>query len=295
MELVYDSAYAEQQRNRIISAMRTELGDDGRAVIGLSGGLDSDVVARLTVQALGTRRVKLFNVLQEGMEDRHVQNARNTAEDLGVPLQTLDLVGIPRTFIAAMAAADPAETFQRDGLLDLGRAKCSLRTMILSTYQDRGYVVIGTSNRTEIETGFFLPFGDGIWHFGPIAHLYKSQVIALALRCGTRPDVIRQPPSAGFWPGQEDLEDLAYWLYNRGPIGRQRVFTDNDDAEVQKIRALLTIEAIDKTLVAFASGAADVAAGATSGLPVEVVVRLRQLCDQAVRTKRRPFGRQLDP
>jgi len=295
MELLLDTQTLGKEVERIASALRSELGDDGHAVIGLSGGLDSDVVARLTVRAVGAERVKLFTVLQQGMEERHRQHAQDTAEALGIPLRKIDLGNMSHTFITAMALADPTESFQPEGLLDPSRAKCSLRTVILSTYQDRGYVVVGTSNRTEIETGFFLPFGDGIWHFGPIAHLYKSQVILLAHSVGSRPEVIAQPPSAGFWPGQEDLEDLAYWLYNCGPIACQRLFTDEDDARVQKIRIQLSIESIDKTLFALAQNLDDTRISAVSGLPTEIVVRFRQLRERAQRSKGRALGSRLTP
>ncbi len=293
MEALLNTEDVGRESVRIVNALRHEL-DGVSAVIGLSGGLDSDVVARLTVEAVGAARVKLFTVLQEGMEDRHVRQARQTADDLGIPLRTVDLGGIPRGFVEAMSAADPDEAFQPDGLLDPARANCSLRTVILSTYQDRGYVVVGTSNRTEIETGFFLPFGDGIWHFGPIAHLFKTEVVSLAHVAGTRQEVILQPPSAGFWPGQEDLEDLAYWLHNGGPIGRQRVFTEEDDAQVQDIRAQLTLERIDRALLALAKGRSDVEASAASALPLVLVERLRLVREGAMRSKRRPMGCRLD-
>ena len=180
------------------------------------------------------------------------------------------------------------------GLLDPARAKCSLRTVIFSTYQDRGYVVLGTSNRTEFETGFFLPLGDGVWHFGPIAHLYKSQVMQLAPLAGSRPEVIIQPPSAGFWQGQEDLEDLSYWLYNGGPIGREVIFTDEDDIKVQEIRKQLSTEGVDQVLLALAQDAEDKDACAISSLPLMIVEQLRKLCENAREKKHRPLGRRLD-
>jgi len=192
-----------------------------------------------------------------------------------------------------MNNADPDEGFQPGGLLDPARAKCSLRTPIFSTYQDRGYCVMGTSNRTEIETGFFLPLGDAVWHFGPIAHLYKSQVMAVARVVGTSDAVLSQPPSAGFWSGQEDLEDLSYWLLNAGPIGREREFTDEDVAQVEQIRTELTIERVDRALLALVRGLGDVQVAAASDLPLSLVERLRALTLNAARLKRRALGTRL--
>jgi NAD+ synthase len=202
------------------------------AVIGISGGLDSDVVARIIHRITGHERLKLFLVIQQNMEKKHVENARNLAIDLNVELKEIDISDLPEIFISRLSQADSEENFLPKGLIDPSRAKCSLRTPIFSTYQDRGYIVIGTSNRTEIETGFFLPFGDGIAHIKPIAHLYKSQVIQLASHMGTKQEVIDQPASAGFWEGETDLEDLAYWLYNKGPIKQERNFSKEADNEV---------------------------------------------------------------
>lgn len=281
---------ARTEVQTIAEALRNWLAPESRAVVGLSGGIDSDVVARLLVQAIGRQRLKLFTVIQDGMEPRHLQQARDTAGNLDLPLAEIDLIGFPERLITAMSTGDPSESFQPQGLLDPARAKCSLRTPILSTYQDRGYCVIGTSNRTEIETGFFLPLGDAIWHFGPIAHLYKSEVMAIARVIGTSDPVMRQPPSAGFWPGQEDLEDLSYWLLNAGPIGREREFTDEDVVEVGRIRATLTTERVDRALHAFSSGLGDNDAAAASELELAIVQRLRQLTVAAARTKHRPLG-----
>jgi NAD+ synthase len=283
-------AEARAEANHITAALREWLAPEARAVVGLSGGLDSDVVARLLVQAIGKQRLKLFTVIQDGMEPCHLEQARDTAADLALPLAEINLMGFPERFIAAMRAADSTEAFMPQGLLDPARAKCSLRTPVLSTYQDRGYCVIGTSNRTEIETGFFLPLGDAIWHFGPIAHLYKSEVMAIARVIGTSEPVLRQPPSAGFWPGQEDLEDLSYWLLNAGPIGREREFTDEDVVEVERIRSTLTIDRVDRALLALRRGLADAEAAAACDLELAIVEKLRLLTAAAARTKHRALG-----
>jgi len=277
----------------IVGALRTWLSGNDRAVIALSGGLDSDVTARLVVRAIGRERVKVFTVIQDDMDPRHLANARKLAVDLDAPLAEVDLTGFPERFMTAMSDADPRENFLPTGLLDPARAKCSLRTVALSTYQDRGYVVVGTSNRTELETGFFLPLGDGIWHIGPIVHLYKSEIFRLAPVLGTRKEVIEQPPSAGFWQGQEDLEDLSYWLLNAGPIGKEREFTDDDDEAVRKIRESLTAERVDKALLAFSLGGNAQQASLSSGLPQSIAARLEELVQRAKPLKQRPFGQRL--
>lgn len=277
------------EADRITRFLTDHLSADERVVVGVSGGLDSDVVARLAVRALGPARVKLFLVRQRDFSPVFVDNARALARDLGVLLAEVDLSPFPRKLIAALADADPSEGFRPDAVIDPNRAKCSLRTFVLSTYQDRGYVVLGTSNLTEISLGFFLPFGDGIWHLGPIAHLYKSEVFALARLIGSATAVIEQPPSAGFWEGETDLHDLAHWLTIGRPVGRERDWSDEELAEVDRIHQALDFDRLDAALRLLPQ-ADDVRVGADSGLPVDVVAKLRAVVARAATIKNRPFG-----
>jgi NAD+ synthase len=285
---------AEVEVERILGFLNGEIGEYP-AVVAVSGGLDSDVVARLTVRAIGAPRTKLFVVLQDDMDPRHLMNAETMAGEVDVPLVRIDLRGMPVRLIEAMAAGDPAEQFSPTGILDPARAKCSVRTPILSTYQDRGYVVVGTSNRTELETGFFLPFGDGLAHVQPIIHLYKMQVRCLAMSLGVRQEVLDQPASSGFWLGAEDLWDIAYWLFAGEPIRRDRSYTEEDLSEVTRIHSELATERVDHALMGIATGLADPAVSSVSGLTEPLVARLRKLVQVAQPRKQRPFFRRLEP
>lgn len=280
------------EADRIAAFLNDHLSSSQRVVVGVSGGLDSDVVARLAARALGPARVKLFMVLQRDFSPVFVENARGLARDLGAPLVEIDLSAFPRALIATLAEADPTQDFQPDGVIDPNRAKCSLRTFVLSTYQDRDHVVLGTSNLTEITLGFFLPFGDGIWHLGPIAHLYKSEVFALARVLNSAPAVIEQPPSAGFWEGETDLHDLAHWLTIGQPVGKERDWSEAELVEVERIHSALDFNRLDTALQLLAQ-ADDQRVADESGLPVDVVGRLRTVVARAAVTKNRPFGARL--
>lgn len=286
---------ARSEIERIISFLRQGVEEERQVVIGLSGGLDSDVVARLAIRALYRQRIKLFTAIQDEMEDRHLANARAVAAELEIPLVEIDLAGLPQELVRRMGQADPSQRFRPEGLLDPARMKCALRTVVLSSYQDRGLAIVGTSNRTELDLGFFLPLGDGLCHLAPIAHLYKSEVRELARGLGTAQEVLDQAPSAGFWKGQEDLEDLSYWLYCREPIAEEREFDESAVAEVQRIRSELTTVAIDHALVALSAGASEAAAAEESGLSSEIVSRIRQVAAAARSWKHRPLGESLYP
>jgi NAD+ synthase len=271
--------------DRLVELIRIEVTGDERAFVLVSGGLDSDVTARLAARAVTADRLKLATVIQDDMNPTHLDNARELARELGVNLVELDLRGTNLDVLYRLAVADPAERFDPLGLLDPARMKCSLRTVVLSSYQDRGYTVLGTSNRTESQLGFFLPFGDGVWHVGPIAHLYKTEVRLLAAELGTARRVCDQPPSAGFWSDQTDREDLGFWLVNRGPIQRERVFSDVEVGQAAVLSGRLDEAQIDNLLLAISNGEeADVSMGA------DIVEALVEIVRRSARLKTRPTG-----
>ncbi len=234
--------------NRIVNFIKDNFDNKQKAIIAVSGGLDSDIVTRLVYKALGKERIKLYIVIQDDMEKSHLKNAKKLAKDLDLELVKINLKKLPYKIVSEVQKSDKSEGFNKDGLLDVARTKVALRTVINSIYQDKGYKVIGTSNKTEIELSFFLPFGDGIAHLKPIAHLYKSEVFKIAKKLGVDKRVLKQPPSAGLWRGEKDLEDIAYWIYNKAPIQREIDFSKNDINEVKKIYQQLSIKKIDKVL-----------------------------------------------
>lgn len=277
------------EKQRIISFIRQYANDNEPVCVFVSGGLDSDVVARLCTEAVGKERVRLVFVLQDDMEEQYQKNAYQLAADLNVPIDKINLCGMNVELVKAAEQGNPS-LFCTDSLLDPNRAKCSLRTSLISSYQDKGFLIAGASNRTEMELGFFMPFGDNIAHFKPIAHLYKTQVVQLAGELHCRENVISQPPSAAFWIGQEDLTDLAYWMINHAPImGKGRKFSDEDDKNMRLIRAELTQEAVDHALYAINNEYAAEAAAELSGLPLEYISALRDIVVMAKKWKNRPL------
>ncbi len=280
---------AQKEARRIEDFLNQHLNSDDKAVVGLSGGIDADVVARLTCRAIGPDRLKLFIVIQEHLENKFIIHARNTAVSLGVPLVEIDLSHLSLPLLSAIAAADPSERFRIDGLLDPARIKSSLRTSVFSTYVERGYVVIGTSNRTEYELGFFLPLGDGAWHLGPIAHLYKSQVFAMARYLNCAKEVISQPPSGGFWSGETDLEDLSFWLVHGAPVREDRNWSAEDMLSFTRIHRILTFSNIDSVLSQLSTQQDDQLIGYSAEIPVDIVSRIRNLALKAGQIKTRPL------
>lgn len=280
---------------RIVGFLSSRIEPGQKAVLGVSGGIDSDVTARLAARALGADRLKLFTVVQADMELRHLHNARSLAAELRIPLVEIPLAPWAPALIDMLVEADPGEGFSGEAFLDIGRAKNSLRTVVYSTYHDRGYITLGTSNRTETECGFFVRLGDGIWHLGPLVHLYKTHVYQLAEALHCNPEVIRQPASAGYWTGESDLEDLAYWLVNEKPVGAQQYFSPAEIELAQSIWSELSFERIDRGLQTIAAGSLDAEViAADSALSVATAQRLLRLTQAARAIRGVPLGVRLE-
>ena len=284
----------QNEVKRIIDFISNYVCEGDKVVVPVSGGLDSDVVARLCVMALGNKRVRLFFVNQHNTEHKYLINVKNLSNDIGVPLAIIEIGSLNQVLIEILQQADPEVGFNPQSLLDPARANCSLRTAIISSYQDKGYLVAANSNRSEIELGFFMPFGDNLGHFKPISHLYKSEVKVLAEIIGSRKEVIDQLSSAGFWEGENDLEDIAYWIYNGGPIAGSTQFTEDDDENVQKIRVQLSQEKIDNCLIMFHTAASSQEIADEVGLPYAIVDALKNTVDTSYKLKRRVLMESLE-
>ena len=91
---------------RIIDFINNYVEDDETVIIPVSGGLDSDVTARLCCEALGKNRIKIFMVKEENLENKFIENARNLAQDLGIKLIEIELSGKSREIIEKLENAD---------------------------------------------------------------------------------------------------------------------------------------------------------------------------------------------
>ena len=238
----------EKEIEKIEEFIKSYVLENERVLILVSGGIDSDVVARLCYKALGKDRIKLLFVKETETEARFVKNVKNLAEDLEVPLTIVPFEGKSMEFIKILEQAENEPIFNSKLILDPAKAKCSMRSAIISSYQDKGLIIAGCTNLTEYELGFFMTFGDNLAHFKPIEHLYKTEIIQLAKEIGTRKEVIDQPATSGFWRKQEDLEDIAFWIFNQGPIMKARKFSKEEKEEIFKIKDQLTWKKIDNCL-----------------------------------------------
>ena len=267
--------------------------DGEKVVVPVSGGLDSDVVARLCCRSLGSSRVKAFIVIQSDMEPKFLKNAKSLCGELGIPLAEIHLENMNQDLMSALEVAESKTIFNTDMMLDPAKAKCSVRSAVISCYQDKGFLIAGPTNRTEKELGFFLTFGDNLAHFKPIAHLYKSEVEEVAATLGAEKKIIVQKPSPGFWSGQTDLEDIAYWIVNDGPIVIPREFSEQEIIKAENIRNALDYKKIDYILEGISCGETIEEIWKKTNVSEKIISGIYHIVEKAKRLKSREIMEEL--
>ena len=132
-----------------------------------------------------------------------------------------------------------------------------------------------------------LHFGDNLANFKPIEHLYKTDVIKIARLLNSRDEVINQSPSAGFWENQEDLEDIAYWIINKGPIIIPKQFNDMEIAQAEKIAKKLSWKKLDMCLKMISKENDIENIVRTVELPIEIINGIVEITKKAKKYKSR--------
>jgi len=188
----------------LYSFIRNEVHKFGftRAVLNLSGGIDSALSAYLAAGALGPENVlALLLPYRESNPDSQA-DAETVVESLGIPSKLLDITPLVDPYFAEFADMD----VKRRGNV-MARAR-----MIVLYDQSVAFnsLPLGTSNKTELLLGYSTLHGDMASAVNPIGDLYKTQVRQLSRHLGIPEEVIKKPPSADLWPGQSDEGELGF-------------------------------------------------------------------------------------
>ncbi len=186
---------------------KVESSNSDGVVIGLSGGIDSAVVASLAVRALGPDKVKAYILPSLTTADQDIFDADLLKSELGIESTIVNITDIHETILKACYNSDLPREHQRNAESNL---KPRIRMSILYYYAAiHNYLVIGTGNRTEFLLGYFTKYGDGGVDLEPIADLYKEDVKNLARTLNIPDSIIKKAPTAGLWPGQTDEDELG--------------------------------------------------------------------------------------
>jgi NAD+ synthase len=195
----------EQLSARLVDWLKQKAREAGAkgAVFGISGGIDSAVVAALCKQAFPDSALGLLIPCHSMGED--MEHARLVADKFSIPTETVDTGPVYDAFISAL----PAGTKPGKDLAE-ANLKPRLRMAALYFFANRlNYLVVGSGNRCELHVGYFTKYGDGGVDVLPLANLVKGQVRDLARHLGVPQVVIDKPPSAGLWAGQTDEQEMG--------------------------------------------------------------------------------------
>ncbi len=185
---------------RFVQDKVKETGASG-VVIGLSGGLDSALTMKICVEAMGKEKVHALLMPENPENDEDMDDALRYAKELGVNYKIYGIGEIAEHMGSLLGKVSKEA---------MGNIKARIRMNILYGYAyDRKLIVVGTSNKSELLTGYFTKFGDGGSDFMPIGDLYKTDVVELARYLGVPERFIEKKPSARLYPGQTDEDELG--------------------------------------------------------------------------------------
>ncbi len=164
-------------------------------ILGISGGIDSALVAYILKKNINKEKIHLYS-LPFGKESNDV---KRVSEFLKLPCERVEMNGSLSFF----------NKFSKDEKV-VGNVKARLRMILLyAKANEYGGLVAGTSNKSELLTGYFTKYGDGGSDFQPLGDLYKTQVYEIARRYNFPEWLLKKVPSADLWEGQSDEKELG--------------------------------------------------------------------------------------
>jgi NAD+ synthase len=191
-------------RNVLIHFIREEFHKAGfrKAVIGISGGVDSALSAFLAVMALGKENVIGISMPYKSSSQISIEDARLVAEVLGIEFHEIDITPQVDAYYERFPDADDIRR---------GNKMARERMSILYDFAHwKGALVLGTSNKSELLIGYSTRWGDGAHDINPLGDLYKTQVWEMAEFVGVPERIVKKKPSADLWPGQTDEGEIGF-------------------------------------------------------------------------------------
>lgn len=191
-------------RKLLVGFIRDEVQNAGfeKGVIGLSGGVDSAVVAFLAVEALHKQNVIAVLMPYRTSSPDSAKDAADVAAMLGIKHEMIDITPMVDAYLG----------LQKD-LNNIRRGNVMARQRMIVLYdisQREQALVIGTSNKTEILLGYGTLYGDTACAIDPLGDLYKTQVWQLAEALRVPRNIVEKKPSADLWIGQTDEDELGF-------------------------------------------------------------------------------------
>lgn len=211
--LIHKEFTIEEIRRKLVDGIRSYFEGCGmqKAVLGLSGGIDSAVVAALAVEALGKENVHGIMLPSDFSTLHSVQDAVDLAENLGIDYEVVPISEIYHKF---MKSLEPVFKERKEWSVTEENLQARIRGTILMAYSNKfNALLLNTSNKSELCTGYGTLYGDLAGAMMVIADLYKGDVYELAYDINREEEIIpvstmTKAPSAELRPGQKDSDSL---------------------------------------------------------------------------------------
>ncbi len=208
------------------------------ALVGLSGGIDSAVVANLLVRAFPENSLGVILPIDSNRQDAlHAQKVAETCKIINTEIElTMEKNSIMNKTREALSAVR-ADQHKNPKLSD-GNLRARLRMAALYTMaNEMNYLVVGTDNKAELYTGYFTKYGDGGVDILPLASLLKNEVYLWGKYLNVPMEIIHKDPSAGLWEGQSDEEEMGITYETIDRFLRGENISDKDEEIIKKLHA----------------------------------------------------------
>lgn len=196
--------------NFLVDFLRRSIAKTGlqNAILGISGGIDSAVVAALAKKALGDNFLGAM-IPTNSSSQSSLKDAKKLCETFEISYELINIGDLIDKY------------FEKDtqNKLRIGNFAARLRMAVLYDYSAKhNALVLGTSNKSELMLGYGTIYGDLAYAINPLSELYKTEIFEFATYLKIPISIIQKPPSADLWEGQSDEEELGFSYAQIDPL-----------------------------------------------------------------------------